>query len=52
LQYFGVRYEATVAEEPLYDPGNLRLRGASALTPASPAAPAETSGRQPTTVGA
>ena len=52
LQYFGVRYGATVVEEPLYDPGNLRLRGASAMTPAAPAAPVETSGRQPTTVGA
>jgi glycine cleavage system T protein len=27
LQYFGVRYPATVVEEPLYDPTNARLRG-------------------------
>jgi dimethylglycine oxidase len=27
LQYFGVRYPATLVEEPLYDPQNLRLRG-------------------------
>ncbi len=33
LQYFGVRYPATVAAEPLYDPTNARLRG-----PARPSA--------------
>ncbi len=27
LQYFGIRYPATVVEEPLYDPTNARLRG-------------------------
>jgi glycine cleavage system T protein len=27
IQYFGERYAATVAKEPLYDPGNARLKG-------------------------
>ena len=32
LQYFGVRYAATVAEEPLYDPTNARLKGPAGST--------------------
>ena len=26
IEYFGRRYEATVTDEPLYDPGNSKLR--------------------------
>jgi glycine cleavage system T protein len=43
LQYFGVRYPATVTEEPLYDPTNARLRGPARTT----GAPA-TNGHRPT----
>ena len=43
LEYFGVRYPATVTQEPMYDPTNARLRGPAAR----PAVPASANGSRP-----